>query len=87
MRVIRHTYKQVTELILSNGDSILFSYETPVACRIRGKFFRTATNWSRTTNSHINQYLYYYTASAVDVISMPQEWFDNLLEDANRTTT
>ena len=55
-----------TELSLYNGNSIFFSYETPVAGYSDDiGFFRTATYYSKTTSRHINAYLGDATASEV----------------------
>ena len=57
-----------TELELSNGTIILFSYQTPVAaCLGNGSgFIRTSHKWSRTTSKHINQWLAGAKAREVD---------------------
>ena len=46
----------MTELEV-NGNSILFSYKTPVAGYDDKGAFRTGTWYSMTTTKHINQYL------------------------------
>lgn len=44
-----------TELELSNGVSVLFSYKTPVAAYVPGKGrLKSATFYSQTTSKHIN---------------------------------
>jgi len=54
---------------------IFISYETPVAARLKnGDYIRTSTNWSRTTQKHITQWLSGLTAKSVD-----QSVLDNLL--------
>ena len=40
-----------------NDNSILFSYETPVAGFDSKGAFRTSTHYSPTTSKHINKYL------------------------------
>lgn len=57
-----------TELRLENGTTILFSYETPVACYCNddGKYYRTNKQWSRTTSKHINKWLGNITAASID---------------------
>ena len=47
-----------TELELTNGTQVFFSYKTPVAayCPLRG-YIRTAKYWSVTTSRHINKWL------------------------------
>lgn len=48
----------MTEITLSNGTRILYSYETPVAARlVDGSSVRTNTFYSNTTSKHINKYL------------------------------
>jgi hypothetical protein len=45
-------------LTLPNGAEILFSYETPVAFRVRGGervWYKTPTRYSRTTSRHIGE--------------------------------
>ena len=59
-----------------NGEriSVLFSYATPVAARVRGEgWFRTSTRHSVTTSRHINAFL-----NGVTAAERPQEWFDSL---------
>ena len=47
-----------TQITTANGNTILFSYSTPVAANLHdGGFIRTATKYSRTTSKHINQWL------------------------------
>ena len=47
-----------TELELTNGTQVFFSYKTPVAayCPDKG-YIRTAQFWSVTTSRHINKWL------------------------------
>lgn len=71
----------MTELELSAGHKILFSYRTPVAEIFpQGHAYTTETKWSVTTTRHINQWL-----SLQDGFhkrdSRPQEYFDNLLKE------
>ena len=49
----------MTTLELASGNTVLFSYETPVAYHnaINGLYFRTAKKWSVTTSKHINKWL------------------------------
>jgi len=56
--ILRQLGSNQTELSLNNGNSIFFSYETPVAGHdlIKG-YFKTGTYYSRTTSKHINNYL------------------------------
>ena len=65
-----------TTITTNTGMTILFSYETPVACIVNGEAFRTDKQWSRTTSKHINKWLEYYD----EVNLKPQSMFDNLLK-------
>jgi len=48
----------MTEVTLSNGTRILYSYETPVAARLEdGTAIRSEIFFSKTTSKHINKYL------------------------------
>ena len=59
-----------------DGLEVLFSYETPVACRLRdGTWRQTSTKHSNTTTKHIKQWL----AGAV-APKAEQSFFDNLLQ-------
>ena len=64
-----------TELTLSNGTQVLFSYRTPVAAYLadQAKYVRTATKWSVTTSRHINKWL-----QGVNADLVPQETLDAL---------
>ena len=55
------------------GATVLFSYETPVACRSLNNYYRTDKKWSVTTSKHINKWL-----DGVIAESKPQQFFDNL---------
>lgn len=60
------------------GDTrVFFSYKTPVAARVDSFVYRTSKKWSVTTSKHINKWLEGYPAE-----EKPQEFFDNLLEQA-----
>jgi hypothetical protein len=62
-------------VIKKNGKETLFSYETPVAIRMaNGAEFMTSTNWSKTTNTHINQFLNDRSKASV----IPQEELDKI---------
>ena len=64
----------MTQLDLSNGDQILFSYQTPVACLSDNGYYRTSTKWSTTTTRHINKWL-----DGVLAKEQPQQFFDELV--------
>lgn len=82
-RVIKMKIKRikpnVTEIELSEGNRVLFSYYTPVAHTYltpEGRvYYRTETKWSNTTQKHINSWLPKNLAE-----DRPQEYFDNLME-------
>ena len=64
--ILRQIGSNQTELSLNNGDSIFFSYETPVAgFDAEDGFFKTETYYSKTTSRHINAYLGDVKASEV----------------------
>ena len=46
-----------TILALPSGSEIFYSYDTPVACKVSGEFYKTNEYYSRTTSKHITQYL------------------------------
>lgn len=64
-----------TEVML-NGNTIFFSYNTPVAAHWEGRHYRTEESWSRTTSKHINRWLVGANAE-----TKPQEWFDSIAND------
>jgi hypothetical protein len=55
-----------TELEINPDLTVFFSYKTPVAACINGKFVRTACRWSVTTSKHINKWLNGATAETVE---------------------
>ena len=64
-----------TELVLNNGTTVFFSYDTPVAAQLPDyEYVRTATKWSVTTSRHINKWLGGVTAAEVS-----QDILDNLV--------
>lgn len=65
--------KNQTEIIADN-KVIFFSYNTPVAANIGGKWYKTEKKFSSTTTRHINKYL-----SEIQAELKPQEFFDNLI--------
>ena len=46
-----------TLLVLPSGSEAFFSYDTPVACKVAGEFYKTKEYFSRTTLKHITEYL------------------------------
>ena len=65
--------KNQTEVTLSNGDQIFFSYRTPVAVYIakKGRYARTDAWFSSTTTRHINKWL-----GNVEYATIPQSALD-----------
>ena len=55
-----------------DGVTILFSYQTPVACIHGGEAYKTDKSWSKTTSKHVNQWLKEYD----EVNLKPQSYFD-----------
>ena len=54
LKPIKHNYN----IVSSNGNQILFSYETPVAIiKSDGSVYRTSQYFSKTTTTHINKFL------------------------------
>ena len=73
--ILKQIGSNQTELTLNNGNSIFFSYETPVAgYSDEIGFFRTATYYSKTTSRHINAYL-----PDVEVTEVPEEFIVDLV--------
>jgi len=70
---LRPIASNMTEVEIK-GATILFSYETPVACRSLNNYYRTEQKWSQTTSRHINKWLNGKTAEL-----KPQEFFNNLV--------
>lgn len=64
----------VHEVVVDAGNSVLFSYETPVAAIVQGRAYVTEKKWSVTTSRHISQFMAYRMST-----KKPQHWFDNLL--------
>jgi len=62
-----------TEVSLGTG-TVLFSYETPVAANVDGKFYKTDEFFSVTTSRHINKWLNGANAEVV-----PQSFFRELV--------
>ena len=74
--ILRQLGSNQTELSLNNGNSIFFSYETPVAgFDSEDGFFRTETYYSKTTSRHINQYL----RDVDDVKEVPDQYIVDLV--------
>ena len=70
---VRNVGSNMTEIV-TDGCTVLFSYETPVAAYTPTQgYVRTSYKWSQTTTRHINKWLDGVTAS-----EQPQAFFDNL---------
>ena len=67
----------MTEITLGNGDRVLFSYQTPVACKLGQEWYRTRHKWSNTTTRHINKWM-----GKENGIHLDQSFFDNLANGA-----
>ena len=66
------------EVELSDGTTVLFSYQTPVAAHIPGVgYVRTDKQWSRTTSKHIGQFIARNGGSG-KTDTRPQSFFDTL---------
>ena len=63
-----------TQINLKKGDSVFFSYRTPVACLTMNGYYKTSKKWSVTTSRHINKWL-----GGVLAKEQPQEYFDSLV--------
>ena len=73
--ILRQLGSNQTELSLNNGNSIFFSYETPVAgFDSDDGFFKTETYYSKTTSRHINKWV-----DGVPTKEVPQTYLDNLV--------
>lgn len=53
---LKQIQANMTELTLSNGDRVLFSYQTPVACFTSDEFIQVNKKYSITTTKHINKW-------------------------------
>ena len=64
-----------TEIVLNNGTTVFFSYDTPVAAQLPDyEYVRTSTKWSVTTSKHINKWL-----DGVNAAEVSQDILDNLV--------
>jgi hypothetical protein len=71
---IKPIASNMTELVLNDGTQVLFSYETPVACKLNHNYYRTSYKWSKTTSRHINKWL-----DGVQAIQADQGFFNDLV--------
>lgn len=72
MRLVQIEGTQARELLLPNGDEVLFSYDTSVAYKGSMLNCRTEHVWGVTTERHIRDW------GAGDFIRVQQVWFDKL---------
>ena len=63
-----------TEVIMNNGNHVLFSYETPVAVSNVNGLFVTVTKYSNTTTRHINKW-----CAGIDRNMVSQTELENLI--------
>ena len=88
---VKNIGSNMTEIELPDGTLVLVSYETPVAARVFAlaaendgvALARTSKKWSATTTRHINKWLRanFSEEAPKRAREMPQEYFDNLLEE------
>ena len=76
--ILRQLGSNQTELSFNNGNSIFFSYETPVAGydAVDG-FFKTETYYSKTTSRHINKYFKHVDENDINVV--PDQYIVDLV--------
>lgn len=70
----------MNEIVLSNGDQVLISYETPVACIKEGELYYTNKKWSQTTTKHINKWFKLKGWISSNPIHEDQSFFNNLIK-------
>ena len=76
--ILRQIGSNQTELSLNNGNSIFFSYETPVAgFDSEDGFFKTETYYSKTTSRHINAYFKHVPSD--DISTVPDQYIVDLV--------
>jgi len=63
-----------TEVIMNNGNHVLFSYETPVAVSTVNGMYVTETKYSNTTTRHINKW-----CAGIDRKMVSQTELENLI--------
>jgi hypothetical protein len=71
---IKPIKNNLTEFTFNPNYQILVSYETPVAAYIDGVYYKTAKNWSKTTNRHLSFWL-----GGVGAVEKEQGFFDDLM--------
>ena len=74
MKLRRIGYNQ-TVVEYNNGSEVFFSYDTPVAARLKDyEYLRTQDFYSKTTSRHINKYL-----DGVNAKKVTQQTINNLV--------
>lgn len=77
---IRPAGSNMTEVELTTGTTVLFSYKTPVAAFVPGTgIVRTEKFFSQTTSKHINKWIRENAPSAT-VTQVPQEEIESLVK-------
>lgn len=66
-----------TEIETSRGDTVLVSYETPVAAHVNGTYMKTEEHYSQTTTKHVNAWLRNNGARQVTIVK--QSTIDQLI--------
>ena len=68
-----------TEVELTDGTTVFFSYSTPVAAHVPGEgYCKTDKQWSRTTSKHIGQFIARNGGSG-KTVEKPQSFFDQMV--------
>ena len=74
MKVKQIRSTNATEVIMNNGNHVLFSYETPVAVSTVNGLFVTETKYSNTTTRNINKW-----CAGIDRNMVSQTELENLI--------
>lgn len=72
----RKVGSNITERILPDGSVVLYSYATPVAAYVGGRFVRTNVWYSKTTTRHTNKWLGMRRAD--DVGTVDQQFLNSI---------
>lgn len=73
----------MTELRLSSGERVLFSYNTPVACFTEDEFIQVNKKYSVTTTKHINKFFKLSGWKLATVRFESPDFFNNLVKAHN----
>jgi len=72
----------MTQLELTDGTTILFSYTTPVAAQIPGfGYIRTEEFFSRTTNKHISKWIMANGGVPTEATKVEQSMLESLVDE------